>query len=104
MKTGTVYKPAIIMRRHWKELLPASPFLQHDLTSGLKNETFFIFSQQKEDILPQTNFTSFLHFPCNVFPCTNFRKCRGLDIWHRCIFSNERDFASIYTKKSGAIF
>ena len=78
------------MRRYWKELLPDSLFLQHHLSSGLKNETFFIFSQQEEDILSQTNFfTSFLHLYCNIFPCTNFHECRALNIWHGFILQME---------------
>ena len=45
LKIVPVYKPArwiSIMRYHWKEWLPASPFLQDVLSSELKNSKMFL--------------------------------------------------------------
>ena len=39
----------------------------------------------------------------NIFACTNFCKCRSLDILRGFNFTNERDFTPKYTEKSGAI-
>ena len=110
LKIAPVYKPArwiSIMRSHWKMLLIASPFLKDVLISELKNsKTFFTlwFARQDEDIVLTNFFTSSLHLCRNIFTCTNFHKCRSLDISRGFIFANKGHFTSKYNKKSGTIF
>ena len=43
-------------------------------------------------------------FTPKYFSCTNFRKCRGLDILCGFFFANEKDFTSKYIDQSGTIF
>ena len=52
-----------------------------------------LFVKQQENIVLQTNFFAFsLHSRRNIFDCTNFCECSGLDISREFILGNERNF------------